>query len=243
MGVTTIIGTVLAPVMPRTVVVTAVPASAPDFHGTSPAADLAHRLAAQAVAHLIGCAADDISLRSHCRHCGGAHGALSVDHPADSGVTVSLSRAPGLEIAIASRLGPIGIDIESVGRMLRAPVDSVALHPLEIDALAQLDPAARDQARTVQWTRKEALLKATGFGLRIAPDSIALSGLGEATRDAPVQILVAPDQLWSDLAVGGFTPVFTDLGAWRAEHPESAVSPIVPTLSDDIVGTICVLHN
>ena len=247
-----ITGTVLAAVMPRTVVMTAVPASNPNIFGTTPTPNLARRLAAQAAAALIGCAVDDVVMRSLCRHCGGAHGSLFVDQPADSGVTVSLSRAPGLEIAVASHLGPIGIDIESVGRMLRAPVDSVALHPLEIDALVELDPGARDRARTVQWTRKEALLKSTGFGLRIAPDSIALSGVGEAALAAPVRILEAPDLLWDELTEGGFTPEFTDLGDWAPEHPEPALSPAVshPDTSNsaelqvgaDVVGSLCVLH-
>jgi 4'-phosphopantetheinyl transferase len=264
-----ITGTVLAAVMPRTVVMTAVPASTPNIFGTTPMPNPARRLAAQAVAALLGCAVVDVVIRSLCRHCGGAHGSLFVDQPANSGVTVSLSRAPGLEIAVASHLGPIGIDVESVGRMLRAPVDSVALHPLEIDALAQLDPGARDRARTVQWTRKEALLKATGFGLRIAPDSIALSGLGEAALPARVvsgsekvsgtekigiiEILEAPDLLWDELTEGGFVPEFTDLGDWAPEHPESASNPAVshPDTSNsaelqvgaDVVGSLCVLHT
>ena len=237
----TITGTVLAAVMPRTVVVTAVPASAPDIYRTTPAPNLARQLATQAVATLVGCAVDDVSVRSLCRHCGGEHGALFVDEPARSDVTVSLSRAPGLEAAVASRLGPIGIDIESVGRMLRAPVDSVALHPLEIDAVAQLDCGARGRARTVQWTRKEALLKATGFGLRIAPDSIALSGLGEDAHNASVRLLEAPALLWDELTDGGFAPVFADLNDLVSEHPESPSNPAALRPSADLVGSLCVL--
>jgi hypothetical protein len=138
-------------------------------------------------------------------------------------------------------LGPIGIDIESVARMTRAPVDAVALHPLELDALAQLEPAVRDLARTVQWTRKEALLKATGFGLRIPPASIALSGLGDVVFDQSneaVQVVDAPDLLWNDLDDGGFTPVFEDLRGVGARHPQSTAS-----VSNDLVGSLCVLSS
>ena len=236
-------GTVLAATMPRTSVMSASASSAPSAPGTSPtrdpSPDLARQLAARAVAHLIGRSADDVALRSLCRHCGGAHGVLSVGAPVDSGVTVSLSRAPGLVVAAASLLGPIGIDIESVGRMTRAPVDAVALHPIELDALAQLDPAVRDHARTMQWTRKEALLKATGFGLRIPPGSIALSGLGDVALDQSnetVQLVDAPDLLWNDLDDGDLTPVFDDLRGVGARHPQSTVSA-----SNDLVGSLCVL--
>jgi hypothetical protein len=242
-GVNFSTGIVDAAGLSRTVVASVVPASIPNDDDSPTAPDRAHWLAAQAVAALVGCVADDVSLRSRCRHCGGAHGALSVASPAHSGVTVSLSRAPGFVVAVASHLGPIGIDIESVDRMLRAPVDSVALHPLEITALQALDPAQRDRARTLQWTRKEALLKATGFGLRIAPETVALSGLGsDATvgdeglrggtgrknRAGTITLMDAPDALRNDLDDGGFTPVFADLTGWSsARH----------------VGSVCVLRS
>ena len=236
-------GTVVAAGLPRTVVVSAIPASVPDNVHSPLAPNLAHRLAVQAVATLNECAVDDVSLQSLCRHCGGAHGALSVRSPANSGVTVSLSRAPGFVVAVASHLGPIGIDVESVDRMLRAPVDAVALHPLEITALEALDPSQRDRARTLQWTRKEALLKATGFGLRIAPETIALGGLGSAAtavgearggdargtlRVDTIELMEAPDLLWDDLDAGGFSPVFADLTGWPTGRH---------------VGSVCVLQR
>jgi hypothetical protein len=228
-------GTAVGADIARTVVMSAVPSSAPIIQGSPPVRDLAHRLAAQAVATLTDVAPDDIALQSLCRHCGGAHGAMSVAWPAGTGVTVSLSRAPGLVVAVASLLGPIGVDIESVGRMMRAPVDAVALHPAEIDALARLDPAARDRARTLQWTRKEALLKATGFGLRIAPAGIHLGGIGVAApANSVVQLLEGPELLWNDLVQGGFTPVFVDLAGFEAQHPHT---------HHDLVGSICVLRQ
>jgi hypothetical protein len=107
---------------------------------------------------------------------------------ASTGASVSLSRAPGLVVAVASLLGSIGVHIESMGRMMRAPVDAVGLHPAEIDSLARLDPAVRERARTIQWTRKEALLKATGFGLRIAPAAIDLGGIGVAAPANEVRL-------------------------------------------------------
>jgi 4'-phosphopantetheinyl transferase len=238
-------GSVVDADIAHTVVVSAVPSSATIVPGTPPVLDLAHRLATQAVAALIDVAPADISLQSLCRQCGGAHGAMSVASPASTGASVSLSRAPGLVVAVASLLGPIGVDIESVGRMMRAPVDAVALHPAEIESLARLDPAVRDRARTLQWTRKEALLKATGFGLRISPAAIHLGGIGVAapasearldgtlgTGASPVQLLDAPETLWNDLDRGWFTPVFADLSGLETQHPHA---------DRDLVGSICVL--
>lgn len=264
-------GTVVDTGIARTVVVSAVPSSAPLIHDSSPSRDLAHRLAAQSVAALTGAAHIDVTLRSLCRHCGGAHGALSVVSPAGTGATVSLSRAPGRVVAVASLLGPIGVDIESVGRMTRAPVDAVALHPAEINALARLDPAARDRARTLHWTRKESLLKATGFGLRIPPASIHLGGIGVA---APVDGLSVDGTSGAGLSAarrsgagtgGAGTSVARANGAhpivrlidapnvlWR-DLEEGRFSPVFadlggweaqhpPSTANDLVGSICVLR-
>jgi 4'-phosphopantetheinyl transferase len=52
----------------------------------------------------------------------------------------------------------------------------------EQQALADLDDAARSAAFLTYWTRKEALMKAAGKGLRIPLRSLTLSGPGEHAR-------------------------------------------------------------
>lgn len=70
-------------------------------------------------------------------------------------------------IAIAlSAVGPIGVDVEPIGRAQgMAELAERIAHPRELQALASLDGPARDAALLRLWVRKEALLKAAGVGL------------------------------------------------------------------------------
>lgn len=70
-------------------------------------------------------------------------------------------------IAIAlSAVGPIGVDVEPIGRAQgMAELAERIAHPRELQALAGLDGPARDAALLRLWVRKEALLKAVGVGL------------------------------------------------------------------------------
>lgn len=74
-------------------------------------------------------------------------------------------------LAIAPR-GEIGIDAEVLREVGRA-IDLAERHytPAEQAELAAAPPARRDRAFLQVWTRKEAVLKAVGSGLTIAPES------------------------------------------------------------------------
>jgi 4'-phosphopantetheinyl transferase len=62
---------------------------------------------------------------------------------------------------------PVGLDVEKVDPNLDADsVATVSLAPMEAAELAKYDPAARARAFTTYWTRKEAIVKATGDGIR-----------------------------------------------------------------------------
>ena len=62
------------------------------------------------------------------------------------------------------------------------------LHPLERDTLAALPPAKRTPAFLRCWTRKEAVLKATGEALTTAMDTLRVS-----SPDEPPEVLEWPD--------------------------------------------------
>jgi 4'-phosphopantetheinyl transferase len=67
----------------------------------------------------------------------------------------------------------VGVDVET----FRPVHDALGLSrhyfsSTESRNLEQLDPAQRDRAFLTCWTRKEAVLKATGLGLSIAPASV-----------------------------------------------------------------------
>lgn len=74
----------------------------------------------------------------------------------------------------------VGVDVET----FRPVHDALGLSrhyfsDAESEELELLDPAERDRAFLTCWTRKEAVLKATGLGLSIAPASVE-TGIGIA---------------------------------------------------------------
>lgn len=98
-----------------------------------------------------------------CPDCERPHGKPVLDHPTHH---VSTSQSHGLSVVAVCDEGPVGVDVEHLDAVRFAGFDDVALGPGEV---AQ-DP--RDRA--VLWTRKEAVLKATGEGLRTDPRSVAV---------------------------------------------------------------------
>ena len=122
-----------------------------------------------------------------CARCGGSdHGQPYVDGDL---VHLSLSRTPGLVLAAVSTAGPVGVDVEPAGSAGFPGFEDVAAHPHEGSG----DP-------TVSWVRKEAVLKATGWGLTLDPRGVRVD-------DGPRLVswderLPAPDRCWlADLPV------------------------------------------
>jgi len=112
-----------------------------------------------------------------CPECGSAdHGQPFVEF-ADgrtSGCWVSLARSEGFEAAAVRLDGPVGIDIESRTAVAQHPVAATLLHPAEAEEFQLLDATQADARLASLWVAKEALLKATGYGLRVDPRGIQL---------------------------------------------------------------------
>jgi 4'-phosphopantetheinyl transferase len=144
-------------------------------------ADRQRLTAAWAVARLVlGAAAgvppDELRVDRRCPDCGAAHGKPRLSTAPDLQLSVAHS---GRCVAVAvARRTPVGVDVEAVVQLPRADLDLLAGGALAGEERAELDrcPAEhRAAAFTTYWTRKEAVLKATGDGLSKPLETLVVS--------------------------------------------------------------------
>ncbi|MBW8486689.1 4'-phosphopantetheinyl transferase family protein [Actinomadura parmotrematis] len=120
-----------------------------------------------ALAPLLGVAPERVPLDRSCADCGKPHGAPRVE----GGPRVSVSHS-GDRVAVAVSVhGPVGVDVEAASGRLTADIGS--------HLLAAGEAAADEAALLAYWTRKEALTKATGEGLREPFTRLRVSGPDE----------------------------------------------------------------
>jgi 4'-phosphopantetheinyl transferase len=105
-----------------------------------------------------------------CRQCGRPHGKPAV---VGGGPELSVTHSGDL-VAVAVAAAPVGVDVEQLDGRPRAPGggDPAALARMvlaedERAALAAVPADGRVRAFLVAWTRKEAVTKAQGDGLRV----------------------------------------------------------------------------
>ena len=80
---------------------------------------------------------------------------------------ISVSHAGGMAVAAVCEHGPLGVDIEHIET--RRPLMPIARRFYSADEYAHLETCSTDERTALfhqWWTRKEAVLKATGDGLR-----------------------------------------------------------------------------
>ncbi|MFB7663089.1 4'-phosphopantetheinyl transferase family protein [Kitasatospora sp. NPDC056138] len=113
-----------------------------------------------------------------CPDCPDPHGRPRL--PGSLGMDCSVARSAD-QIAVAVSSGrTIGVDVEDVVEQHELDDLAVtALTPRERAAVARRPRRSRPRAVARLWTAKEAVLKATGDGLRICPGSVEI----HATRD------------------------------------------------------------
>jgi 4'-phosphopantetheinyl transferase len=126
-----------------------------------------------------------------CPRCGRQHGKPRVRNA--DGLEVSLSHSGDVVAVAAAQGAAVGIDVEELGARSRDLPVSLALSARETSALADLPARAQAEAFLGIWTRKEAVLKATGVGLNEALSDVSVSVppeparlLGWAARDTAV---------------------------------------------------------
>jgi 4'-phosphopantetheinyl transferase len=129
-------------------------------------------LAKTLAAERLGVPVETVAFDATCEDCGKPHGRPRVP---GADLVLSISHSGEL-IGVAATDGvPVGLDVESASRRADAGLIEYALSPAEREAVAGLSETERSAAFFVYWTRKEAVMKATGKGLKIPLQSITFS--------------------------------------------------------------------
>lgn len=165
------------------------------FEATS-RADNRHRfLLGAAMSRLVlgeylGLAPAAVVLQRRCPRCAGPHGKVSVAGEGATGVQLSVTHGGGLVGVAFCRGAEVGLDVEPTNEPVR--VDELARRVLaatELAALECLPVAQRQRAFLRYWTRKEAVVKCVGMGMRTPLRRLELTA-----ADQRAAIVAWPDQ-------------------------------------------------
>ncbi len=133
-------------------------------------------LAKTVAAERLGLALEAVKFDATCEDCGKPHGRPRVP---GADLTLSISHSGDLIGIAATPSVPVGLDVETATRRADDGLIEYALSPVEAEHLAGLGAEEKAAAFFVYWTRKEAVMKATGKGLRIPLQSITFSRYDE----------------------------------------------------------------
>jgi len=132
-------------------------------------------------ASMLGSSPGDVAVDRTCRDCGKPHGRPVLTEPATGhGLQVSVSHSSGL-VGVAVARHPIGLDVEALDRRMdMLSLAGAFLSPVELDTLESAGLHEDPEHLLLWWTRKEAVLKLLGTGLRQQPTSLSLRLDGDA---------------------------------------------------------------
>ena len=103
-----------------------------------------------------------VQLDRSCPDCDRPHGKVTTE-----GMQLSVSHSGDLIAVAFHPRTAVGVDVELVDPAIDADsLASVSLAESEAEQLATIEPTERARAFTKYWTRKEAVVKATGDGIR-----------------------------------------------------------------------------
>jgi 4'-phosphopantetheinyl transferase len=94
--------------------------------------------------------------------------------PGNPGLTFNVAHSEGVGVIAFTGQGEIGVDVEAMHRAIEAmDIASAYFTPREAESIASVAMGdERDRAFLRLWTRKEAVLKATGYGLGLGLDGV-----------------------------------------------------------------------
>jgi 4'-phosphopantetheinyl transferase len=137
----------------------------------------------------------DVPLDRSCPDCGRQHGKVTVD-----GMQLSVSHSGDRIVVAFHPTDAVGVDVELINPGIDPEsLAAVSLSELEAAELAAFEPEARARAFTQYWTRKEAVVKATGDGIRADLRKVVVSAPDQppalrewAGYDGPVRLVDLP---------------------------------------------------
>ncbi|MER7542385.1 4'-phosphopantetheinyl transferase family protein [Actinomadura sp.] len=154
-------------------------------------------LARTALAEATGRPPEGIRFTTDCPHCGAAHGKPRLP---GSGLDFSLSHSGDRVVLVLAEGAEVGVDVERESDRDIDRLAEMVLNAAERAALAAM--ADRRRGFHAYWSRKEALLKATGHGLAAPMTAIHVS----APDDPPEVIAWNDDAAVSPVRLADLTP-------------------------------------
>jgi 4'-phosphopantetheinyl transferase len=119
----------------------------------------------------------DIAIDSSCFDCGKPHGKPKVD-----GLEVSISHSGDwVALAVTDR-SPVGVDVEEVRDAEIDGLAGIAFSPAELATFTSVPQSDRKGAFFTYWSRKEAVVKATGKGMSVPMSKLTLTAHDEPPR-------------------------------------------------------------
>lgn len=162
------------------------PAEQEQFGSFRQAEDRARYLTAHTLVRIVlgarlALSPQEVRFSRRCEHCGGPHGKPCPDHPGSWQVSLSHS---GDRVGVALAYGtPVGIDVEQIRTDINVEsLMRLVCAPSESQVLVAWPTPDCGAAFFAYWTRKEAVLKATGHGLAVSPNKITVTTPAEHPR-------------------------------------------------------------
>ncbi|AZI58317.1 4'-phosphopantetheinyl transferase superfamily protein [Nakamurella antarctica] len=138
-----------------------------------------HALARLILGEALNVPASELVFDRSCSRCDAQHGKpVVLGNP----LHFSMSSAGDL-VVLATCSRPVGVDVEIITRVEFPGFDGVALTTDESALVAALPAGRGAAARARYWTRKEALLKASGQGLAMDPREVVAESRSVADVD------------------------------------------------------------
>jgi len=143
--------------------------------------------------HHLGVRPADVSVDRTCAWCGSQHGRPVL---AGSGLQASVSHSGDVVAVAVTGAGPVGVDVEADRAIDFSAVTGSVCTPAERACVTGLDDFY------AYWTRKEAVLKATGDGLRRPMTDLSMAPPGSPPVLLALGSDAAPACRMADISAG-----------------------------------------